>query len=127
MPWNLDDSRPIYLQLMERIQHDIISGVYQPGDKLPSVRDLALDAEVNPNTMQKALSELERSGLVYSHRTSGRFITDDKELLKKAKTNLAHEYMSSFLTQMRHLGFDGRETLEMIQAALKGRNYETDS
>ena len=54
MPWNLDDSRPIYLQLMERIQHDIISGVYQPGDKLPSVRDLALDAAVNPNTMQKA-------------------------------------------------------------------------
>ena len=89
MPWNLDDSRPIYLQLMERIQHDIISGVYQPGDKLPSVRDLALDAAVNPNTMQKALSELERGGLVYSHRTSGRFITDDSTLLKKIKTDLA--------------------------------------
>lgn len=119
MPWNLDDSRPIYLQLMERIQHDIISGVYQPGDKLPSVRDLALDAAVNPNTMQKALSELERSGLVYSHRTSGRFITDDKALLKKIKTELAHEYISSFLEQMRHLGVDGKETLEMIQEAIK--------
>ena len=55
MPWNLDDDRPIYLQLMERIQHDIVSGTYQPGDKLPSVRDLAVDAAVNPNTMQKAL------------------------------------------------------------------------
>ena len=120
MPWNLDDSRPIYLQLMERIQHDIISGVYQPGDKLPSVRDLALDAAVNPNTMQKALSELERSGLVYSHRTSGRFITDDKAQLKKIKTDLAHEYMCSFLEQMRHLGVDDKETLEMIQEALKG-------
>ena len=64
MPWNLDDDRPIYLQLMERIQHDIVSGTYQPGDKLPSVRDLAVDAAVNPNTMQKALSELERCGLV---------------------------------------------------------------
>ena len=60
MPWNLDSDRPIYLQLMERIQHDIISGTYKPGDKLPSVRELAMEASVNPNTMQKALSELER-------------------------------------------------------------------
>lgn len=127
MPWNLDDSRPIYLQLMERIQHDIISGVYQPGDKLPSVRDLALDAAVNPNTMQKALSELERSGLVYSHRTSGRFITDDSTLLKKIKTDLAQEYISSFLGQMRHLGLNDSETLEMIKETLGGGNNETNS
>ena len=126
MPWNLDDSRPIYLQLMERIQHDIISGVYQPGDKLPSVRDLALDAAVNPNTMQKALSELERSGLVYSHRTSGRFITDDSSLLKKIKTALAQEYISGFLGQMRHLGLDDSETLEMIKQSLGGENNEAN-
>ena len=66
MPWELDNDRPIYLQLMERIQQDIVSGIYKPGDRLPSVRDLAVEAAVNPNTMQKALSELERSGLVYS-------------------------------------------------------------
>ena len=126
MPWNLDDSRPIYLQLMERIQHDIISGVYQPGDKLPSVRDLALDAAVNPNTMQKALSELERSGLVYSHRTSGRFITDDSSLLKKIKTDLALEFISCFLGQMRHLGLDDSETLEMIKQSLGGENNEAN-
>ena len=126
MPWNLDDSRPIYLQLMERIQHDIISGVYQPGDKLPSVRDLALDAAVNPNTMQKAFSELERSGLVYSHRTSGRFITDDSSLLKKIKTDLAQEYISGFLSQMRHLGLDDSETLEMIKQSLGGENNEAN-
>ena len=126
MPWNLDDRRPIYLQLMERIQHDIISGVYQPGDKLPSVRDLALDAAVNPNTMQKALSELERSGLVYSHRTSGRFITDDSSLLKKIKTDLAQEYISGFLGQMRHLGLDDSETLEMIKQSLGGENNEAN-
>lgn len=127
MPWNLDDSRPIYLQLMERIQHDIISGVYQPGDKLPSVRDLALDAAVNPNTMQKALSELERGGLVYSHRTSGRFITDDSTLLKKIKTDLAQEYISTFLSQMRHLGLNDSETLEMIKETLGGGDNETNS
>ncbi len=127
MPWNLDDSRPIYLQLMERIQHDIISGVYQPGDKLPSVRDLALDAAVNPNTMQKALSELERGGLVYSHRTSGRFITDDSTLLKKIKTDLAQEYISTFLSQMRRLGLNNSETLEMIKETLGGGDNETNS
>lgn len=127
MPWNLDDNRPIYLQLMERIQHDIISGVYQPGDKLPSVRDLALDAAVNPNTMQKALSELERGGLVYSHRTSGRFITDDSTLLKKIKTDLAQEYISTFLSQMRRLGLNDSETLEMIKETLGGGDNETNS
>lgn len=127
MPWILDDDRPIYLQLMERIRHDIISGVYQPGDKLPSVRDLALEAAVNPNTMQKALSELERSGLVYSQRTSGRFITDDETLLKSMKTELAGEHIRSFFEQMRHLGFDEKETLEMVQNTLKGENNETDS
>ena len=127
MPWNLDDSCPIYLQLMERIQHDIISGVYQPGDKLPSVRDLALDAAVNPNTMQKALSELERGGLVYSHRTSGRFITDDSTLLKKIKTDLAQEYISTFLSQMRRLGVNDSETLEMIKETLGGGDNETNS
>ena len=99
MPWNLDDDRPIYLQLMERIQHDIVSGTYQPGDKLPSVRDLAVDAAVNPNTMQKALSELERCGLVYSQRTSGRFITDNADLIRQMPLSLA---VSSALDAVAH-------------------------
>lgn len=120
MPWDLDNDRPIYLQLMERIQHDIISGIYNPGDKLPSVRDLALEASVNPNTMQKALAELERSGLVRSQRTSGRFITENQDLLKKMKSELAGEHIRSFLEQMNSLGFDRNETLELITEAIKG-------
>ena len=122
VPWDLDNDRPIYLQLMERIQHDIISGVYRPGDKLPSVRDLALDAAVNPNTMQKALSELERSGLVYSQRTSGRFITDDESLLLRMKKDLAEDHIRQFLDQMNNLGFNSEETLDMITEAIKGEN-----
>ena len=97
MPWNLDSSRPIYLQIIERVQMDIITGRYQPGDKLPSVRDLAQEAAVNPNTMQKALSELERSGLIYSQRTSGRFITEDKELIHQMKKELAAAYAFRFV------------------------------
>lgn len=120
MPWNLDNERPIYLQLMERIQRDIISGVYKAGDRLPSVRDLAMDAAVNPNTMQKALSELERSGLVYSHRTSGRFITDDQPLIRKMREELAGECVRQFLAQMQDLGFEDNETVEMLEKTLKG-------
>ena len=120
MPRNLDNERPIYLQLMERIQRDIISGVYKTGDRLPSVRDLAMDAAVNPNTMQKALSELERSGLVYSHRTSGRFITDDQPLIRKMREELAGEYVRQFLAQMQDLGFEDNETVEMLEKTLKG-------
>ena len=120
MPWDLDNDRPIYLQLMERIQQDIIAGVYKRGDKIPSVRDLALDAAVNPNTMQKALAELERNGLVYSQRTSGRFITEDEVMLKKMKMQLAKEHIQQFFEKMHQLGFRDEETLEMIQDALKG-------
>ena len=109
MPWNLDSSRPIYLQIIERVQMDIITGRYQPGDKLPSVRDLAQEAAVNPNTMQKALSELERSGLIYSQRTSGRFITEDKELIHQMKKELAAAEVSAFVAHMKQLGLTPEE------------------
>ena len=79
MAWNLDSDRPIYAQLLERIELQIVSGTYGPGDKLPSVRELAAEASVNPNTMQKAFAELERSGLIVTKRTSGRFVTEDKD------------------------------------------------
>lgn len=122
MSWTLDNDRPIYLQLMERIQRDIIAGVYQPGDKLPSVRDLALEAAVNPNTMQKALSELERSGLVYSQRTSGRFITEDTEMLTQMKKELATEHIQEFFQKMEQLGFSRAELLTLITKAAEGEN-----
>ena len=122
MPWDLSNDRPIYLQLMERIQQDIVSGVYSPGDRLPSVRELALEAAVNPNTMQKALSELERSGLVYSQRTSGRFITEDETMLKQLKSQLAEEHIRDFFEKMRQLGFQTEETLALIQETVKEEN-----
>ena len=122
MSWTLDNDRPIYLQLIERIQRDIIAGVYQPGDKLPSVRDLALEAAVNPNTMQKALSELERSGLVYSQRTSGRFITEDTEMLTQMKKELATEHIQEFFQKMEQLGFSRAELLTLVTKAAEGEN-----
>lgn len=122
MTWTLDNDRPIYLQLMERIQMDIISGKYNPGDKLPSVRDLAVDAAVNPNTMQKALAELERNGLVYSQRTSGRFITEDREMIKTLQHSLATEHIKDFINKMKQLGFDEEELSFLLTETIKGES-----
>lgn len=119
MPWNLDSSRPIYLQSIERVQMDIITGRYQPGDKLPSVRDLAQEAAVNPNTMQKALSELERSGLIYSQRTSGRFITEDKELIHQMKKELAAAEVSAFVAHMKQLGITPEEIRQLLAETIE--------
>lgn len=119
MPWNLDSSRPIYLQIIERVQMDIITGRYQPGDKLPSVRDLAQEAAVNPNTMQKALSELERSGLIYSQRTSGRFITEDKELIHQMKKELAAAEVSAFVANMKQLGITPEEIRQLLAETIE--------
>ena len=125
MPWNLDSSRPIYLQIIERVQMDIITGRYQPGDKLPSVRDLAQEAAVNPNTMQKALSELERSGLIYSQRTSGRFITEDKELIHQMKKELAAAEVSAFVAHMKQLGISPEEIRQLLAETIEDEeNHE---
>lgn len=119
MPWNLDSSRPIYLQIIERVQMDIITGRYQPGDKLPSVRNLAQEAAVNPNTMQKALSELERSGLIYSQGTSGRFITEDKELIHQMKKELAAAEVSAFVAHMKQLGITPEEIRQLLAETIE--------
>lgn len=115
MAWTLDSDRPIFLQIVERIQTDIVSGRYQPGDKLPSVRDLAAEASVNPNTMQKAFAELERTGLVYSRRTSGRFITEDLTMVEKTKQNLASMQIREFLEKMEHIGFTKEAIIQLIE------------
>ena len=101
MAWNLDSDRPIYAQILERIQRQIVSGEYAPGTKIPSVRELAAQAGVNPNTMQKALSELERSGLVVTMRTSGRVVTEDMEMIKQIRKQLAAEQAAEFVKQMK--------------------------
>lgn len=120
MPWNLDSDRPIFIQIIEKIQMDIISGVYNPGDKLPSVRELAAEASVNPNTMQKALSELERTGLVYSQRTSGRFITEDTKMIDDIKSEMAREIISQFLENMQKLGFQKDEAISLMKQTIEG-------
>ena len=115
MAWELDAGRPIYAQLVERIQRKIVSGQYRPGEKLPSVRDLATVAAVNPNTMQRAMTELERDGLVYSQRTTGRFVTEDQAMIASAKRSLAERHIQAFLEAMTHLGYGREEILTLLR------------
>lgn len=115
MAWNLNSDRPIYAQILEVIQIRIIAGVYKPGEKIPSVRELAAEAGVNPNTMQKALTELERSGLVMSVRTSGRVVTEDMEMIRQIREHLAREQVQEFIDRMKKLGFGREEVLRLLE------------
>lgn len=114
MAWILDSDRPIYLQLVERIQVQIVSGEYPPGAKLPSVRDLAAVAAVNPNTMQKAFAELESSGLILTQRTSGRTVTEDAELIGEVRARIAREHIERYFKCMSELGYTKEEAAEII-------------
>lgn len=107
--------RPVYIQLMGQIQQKVLCGEYPLGSRLPSVRDLASEAEVNPNTMQKALMELERTGLVYAKRTSGRFITEDEGLVMDIRETLAQTKMTEFIHEMEQLGFTVEEICRILQ------------
>lgn len=120
MKWTIDSDRPIYKQLVEQIELRIISGVYAPGDKLESVREMAMDAGVNPNTMQKALAELERMELVFAQRTSGRFITEDLKVIEEAKKNLAVQEIGAFLEKMKKLGMGRNEILALMEKIEEG-------
>ena len=112
MPWQLDAARQIWLQLEEVLIHRIVSGEYPSGSRIPSVRDLAAEAGVNPNTMQRALTRLEESGLVCSQRNTGRFVTEDETLLAATRRRLAEKELAIFREKMRLLGFDSQQIIE---------------
>lgn len=105
MTWDFSGDRAIYVQIAEQVKLRIIAGIYPVGTRLPSVRELAAEAAVNPNTMQRALSDLEREGLLYSERTSGRFVTEDSALIARAKSQLAQEVINDFFARMERLGY----------------------
>ena len=120
MAWELKSDRPIYSQLVEQIQLMVVSGVFPPGAKLPSVREMAAQASVNPNTMQRALSQLESDGLLYSQRTSGRFVTEDVQQIMSTKNNLAIEWIRDLVQKMTQLGYDKKQTLSLLDQFIKG-------
>ncbi|MGN0667207.1 MAG: GntR family transcriptional regulator [Huintestinicola sp.] len=117
--WKFSQDIPIYIQIIAQVESDIASGFLSPGQKLSSVRELAAQANVNPNTMQKAFTELERKGLVFSQRTSGRYVTNDPERLSCLKTELAEREISSYLSRMERLGFSAEDALHQLSELVK--------
>lgn len=114
MNWTLVNDRPIYIQLTEQITQYIVAGVFKPGSRMTSVRELAADAGVNPNTMQRAMAELERNGLVKTHRTTGRMITEDLEMLNNIRNELAGARVAEFLEGMKTLGFSPKDAAALL-------------
>lgn len=114
MLWNLDDSRPIWPQIKDILTRDILTGHYELGGQFPTVRELAEEAKVNRNTMQRALSELENDGLVISNRTAGRTVTTDQTLLEQKRNQLAMRSIEDFKAEMISLGFTFDEVIKLM-------------
>ena len=121
MEFSFDNERPIYIQLVELIRIEIVSGKFKKGERIPSVRELALMMKVNPNTMQKALNELENQKLIYTERTNGKFVTEDEELIENIKKELAKEKVNNYLDSMNSIGISFEESLKYLQE-LGGKN-----
>ena len=115
MDWKFRTDQPIYSQLVEQIKLAIVSGVFAPGMRMASVRDMAAEADVNPNTLQRALQELERQGLVYSQRTNGRFVTEDTNVIEESKRALAQGQLAAFLAAMKQLGYERAEIIALLE------------
>ncbi|MDD6204683.1 MAG: GntR family transcriptional regulator [Firmicutes bacterium] len=117
--WNFNSDKPIYCQLIEQFRLKILSGEYPPGSKVASVRELAHEACVNPNTVQRAFTELEREGLVYTQRTSGRYITADQELISQCRSRTAAGFVSDFLQSMEKIGIPKEQLPDELKKYVK--------
>ena len=115
MEWQIAAGRPVYIQLVEQLERAVVTGVYPPSERVPAVRDLAAQAQVNPNTMQRALAEMESRGLLVTQRTTGRTVTSDTALIAKTRQALAASLAQDFLAQAKALGLTREEILALLQ------------
>ena len=115
MNWQITDGRPVWLQLKEQLAMGILTGIYPQGSRLPSVRELAMDAGVNPNTMQRALAELERDGLAHSMGTTGRVVTENREIINQLRIQSAKAVVERYLDSMKQLGYSPAEAVKVLE------------
>ncbi len=115
MEWNITGGRPVYMQLVEQLELALLNGTFPPGSRVPPVRELAAEAGVNPNTMQRALQELESRGLLQAQRTAGRTVTADGQVLQTLRRGRAAALASEFLRQMKALGLGRAQTEELLR------------
>ena len=124
--WKFTADAPIYLQIVEKMKQMIVWGRYKCGEQLPTVRELAAEAGVNPNTVQRALSELENTGLVHANRTSGRFITEDESLVAEVKSHIALKETMEFVAKMNQLGLGKNEIVKLINGSEDNDNEKNN-
>lgn len=122
MIWKFTGDRPVYLQIMEQLQGAILSGEFTAGQKIPSVRDLAMEAQVNPNTMQHALQELERLQLLITDGTNGRHVTMDTRILDNLRDQRLIELVEECVTKFQLLGISPSQAADLLMQASTERN-----
>ena len=115
MEFEFDDDKPIYKQLIEKLKLEIVLGHFKSGDKLPSVRELSTMICVNPNTIQRSLTELEDQKLIYTKRTSGKFVTEDDTIIHQVKKELAKEKVETFISDMNILGLETEDIIKLLK------------
>lgn len=116
---NFNDNLPIYMQIIDYVKKEIIKGELKEGEKLDSVRDMSTKMKVNPNTIQRSYQELEREGLVATQRGMGTFVTEDVEIIRKLKKSMASNIVNSFITEMKELGYNSNDIIELIKDNVK--------
>jgi len=115
LAWKFTSDKPVYLQIADRLTKSVLSGEYKPGEQIPSVRQLALEAAVNPNTIQHAFTELENNGLIISKNTVGRFVTDDEAIIEECRNDLAQSIVKDFMKNMAQLSITPEQALKYIE------------
>ena len=127
MAWSFSYDKPIFMQLVDRITLDIISGKYSPGDRLPTVRDFSIEAGVNPNTVQRALSEVENTGLIVTKRGDGRYVTTEQDIIRKVRIRTVEELTSRFVYSLRSYGLDDCEIETLVKKSINSERKESNN
>ncbi len=127
MAWSFSGDKPIFMQLVDRINLDIISGKYSPGDRLPTVRDFSIEAGVNPNTVQRALSEVENTGLIVTKRGDGRYVTTEQDIIRKIRIKTVEELTSRFVYSLRSYGLDDCEIENLVKNSINSERKESNN
>lgn len=115
MAWNFSSDRPVYIQIAERITKSVLSGEYTAGAQIPSVRQLAMEAAVNPNTVQHAFTDLENEGLIISKGTVGRYVTEDTSVIEACREKMASALVKNFVKNITQLSITKEQALKMIE------------
>lgn len=126
MQGEFSSTRPIYLQVVERLCKRLVKGVLAPGEKLPSVRDMAVEMGINPNTVQRVYAELERMSVVETRRGQGTFVTDNAQVLARLRADMKTSRTRAFIQDMDEMGVSGAEMLEGLAACLRSRDQKED-